>query len=653
MPTPIPLSSLDAAVDLILQRVPTPLVLAAPLGLGKPHRLLNALYRRIAADPARQLHVHTALSLTPPSPGAGLERRFLAPFLTRHFGAAFEPLDWTLAQRRDRLPPNITVAEFYLQSGALLRSDSAQRDYASINYTHVARGMAGRGINLIVQMVARDPATGRLSLSCNPDLTADLLDRIAARGEPRPFMVAEVHPDLPFLPGDAALEASAFDAILDLPGPAPRLFAPPRAPVSDAESAIGLHASTLVRDGGTLQIGIGALADALSHALLLRQTGNTAYRAALVALAGDAGDPARAPTVRDSGGCAPLQAGLHGASEMLTDGFMRLVDAGVIRRRVLDDLALMQHLHDGTADADDHARLAREGHLLRGGFFLGSHDFYRWLQARAATDPQAVSMTRISRINQLPPGEEALVRLQRPQARFFNTCMMMTALGAAVSDALEDGRVVSGVGGQYNFVALGHALPGARSVLMLRATRGDGAEARSSVLWSYGHTTIPRHLRDLVVTEYGVADLRDRTDAECVQAMLAITDARFIDALVAQAKAAGKLPRDFQPPAHWRHNTPERLAAALRPFRVDGTLPDYPMGSDFTPVEQHLARALGWLKRRAATRSSRLRLLWTALRTPTGADVAEALARMALHAPTTWRDRLDARLLALALRQTA
>ena len=59
----------------------------------------------------------------------------------------------------------------------------------------------------------------------------------------------------------------------------------------------------------------------------------------------------------------------------------------------------------------------------------------------------------------------------RVDARFVNNAMMATLLGAVVSDGLEDGRVVSGVGGQYNFVAQAFALRGARSILALEATR--------------------------------------------------------------------------------------------------------------------------------------------------------------------------------------
>ena len=36
--------TLDAAVDFLLARIDGPLRVGAPLGLGKPHRLLNALY---------------------------------------------------------------------------------------------------------------------------------------------------------------------------------------------------------------------------------------------------------------------------------------------------------------------------------------------------------------------------------------------------------------------------------------------------------------------------------------------------------------------------------------------------------------------------------------------------------------------------------
>src|SRR3546814_9916757 len=89
--------------------------------------------------------LYTALSLDPPSPGKGLEGRFLGPFVARHFGDDFPRLDYVAAQKRDALPDSVTVEEFYVQSGALLGSSQAQRHYASLNYTHVARALVDRG----------------------------------------------------------------------------------------------------------------------------------------------------------------------------------------------------------------------------------------------------------------------------------------------------------------------------------------------------------------------------------------------------------------------------------------------------------------------------------------------------------------------------
>lgn len=646
---PLTLSGYDDAVELLLDRVGPHVRLAAPLGLGKPHGLINAIYRRVAADESLSLRLMTALSLTPPTPKNALEKRFLGPFLERHFGADFEPLAHVADQKRGVLPANVRIEEFYLQSGALMNVAVAQRDYVSLNYTHVARAVAERGANALVQLVAREPGGERLSLSSNPDLTFDLIDALAAEGRPPMLRIAVVHPDLPFLGGDAAVDPDFFDAVLGHPAPVPQLFGLVRQPVDDAEHAIGLHASTLVRDGGTLQIGIGALSDALCHGLRLRHTDNANYRKIIRALpCHEYGEEVR----RRWGGLDPLPQGLFGASEMITDGFAHLVDAGVIRRTVVDDIELMRRDAGGHATVQDRARLEREGQWLHAAFFAGSKDFYRWLRDLDAERRARIAMTRVSRINELYGRHEELERLQRRDARFFNTCMMMTALGAAVSDALEDGRVVSGVGGQYNFVAMAHALDDGRSVLLLRATRDSGGRARPNIVWNYGHTTIPRHLRDIAISEYGIADLRGLGDEDCIKAMLSIADARFQDDLAERAKEAGKLSPDFRIPDGWRRNTAERLKEALAPFRASGALPDYPLGSDFSEVEKRLVRALGWLKPRGATRIGKLRLLGEAMRHGRSADHA-ALERMDLAAPHGLRERLLRRLVALALRRTA
>jgi hypothetical protein len=131
--------------------------------------------------------------------------------------------------------------------------------------------------------------------------------------------------------------------------------------------------------------------------------------------------------------------------------------------------------------------------------------------------------------------------------------------------------------------------------------------------------------------------------------MLAITDASHQAALAESARAAGKLARDspFANPA----NKPDALSARLAPHRRSGALPDFPMGSDFTDVEQRLVRALGWLKPRASG-LGKLTLLLRAL-VGAGAGDPDAMARMGLEAPRGLAARVEALVLALALRETA
>ena len=172
--------------------------------------------------------------------------------------------------------------------------------------------------------------------------------------------------------------------------------------------------------------------------------------------------------------------------------------------------------------------------------------------------------------------------------------MMATALGDVISDGLDDGRIVSGVGGQYNFIAQGFSLEGARSAIVLHATRTVKGKVHSNIRWSYGHTTMPRHLRDMIVTQYGIADIRGKSDRDVIAAMLAITDECFQDELLRQAKDAGKIERSFELAKSAHDNTPDAIERALKPAADAGLLPMFPFSTDFTEVEQPIpALAIG------------------------------------------------------------
>lgn len=700
-------------IEQTIDKVGSEIVLATPLGLGKPNPLINAFYQYATEHPSIKLTIFTALSLAVPSPGKGLQQRFMQPFLNKHFGKKYPQLNYLRDQQQHQVPDNIRICEFYMQSGSGLRNPIKQRHYISSNYTHVARDMRDMGVNVICQMVAKMEQTDgntTYSLSCNPDVTLDLADMIADRRD-QVALLAMVNPGLPYMGGDAEVKADFFDAVVDEANHYFKPFAVPRGPVNHSEHMIGVYASSLIKDAGTLQIGIGALGDAICYATIMRHQQPEQYQQLLETFQVK---QRYTGLLEQWGDTSPFECGLYAASEMFMDGFIHLYKAGILKRKVYDDVGLqmvlnqlpnacqqpvdllqalaasgvvnhklrphevtwLQHwglLHSQLEwhadqlvleqqsisavidqERDFEHRISpflgkglRHGKLLHAAFFLGSQWFYDSLSDMPDNERAQFAMTRVSRINQLYRGE-ALDRVQRHQARFINTCMKMTLLGAAVSDQLAEGQVVSGVGGQYNFVAMAHALDNSRSLLMLRSTRNSKQGLESNIVWEYSHHTIPRHLRDLVITEYGVADLRGKTDEQCIQALLCIADSRFQQVLMTEAKAAGKLDQQWSIPIEYLRNTPDEIRQKLHGLSSN-LLPTWPFGSDLDTTELQLAKALKWL-----TKQSPLQLAWLVCQ-PIGGlanELSHCIDRMQLNTSLKLRERLLKRLLLGALKET-
>ncbi len=703
------------SIELLHSRLGSTWTVGTPLGIGKPNPLINHLYQHAKQNPQLSLEIFTALSLEIPHGNSLLERRFLDSFSQRFFGQ-YPELDYIQDVKRNTVPANISVREFYMQSGKMLYSATAQRGYVSSNYTHVARDMVDRDVNIILQMVAvkRSEEGTQYSLSCNPDLTLDVLNTAARKGKPRPVVIAMVNESLPFMGGQAVVDAAFFDLIHDNPSDYFAPFATPAQPINATDYSIGLLASTLLKDGGTLQIGIGSLADAMVYCSQMRQQNNHTYNELLKST----GISEKfKPVIADVGGTGAFKQGLYAASEMFVEGFAHLYEAGILRRKVFPDARIqgllnegkiteqikpgliknlldwqvidevitarsfqrLQHLGIFKADLtfspgritdsagrvyatnlhDDENLAAIEQHclgsrlhhgvLLHAAFFMGSKRFYQWLHALDDEHKALFQMTAVSQINELYGGED-LDRAQRIKARFINTCMKVDVLGAAASDALEDHQVVSGVGGQYNFVAMGHALQDSRSVLLLRSVHISKQAVTSNVVWKYSYCTIPRHLRDIVITEYGIADLRGQSDEVCIQRMVCIADSRFQEGLRAQAVAHNKLSADWQVPAAFKHNTPEMIAQQFNAAKAQGYFPAFPFGEDFTADEKVIINALKWLKVKTRNKYATLLTLFKAQFVKPRQQELAYLQLMQLDHNQTFKQRLSAKLLVYALR---
>jgi acyl-CoA hydrolase len=608
---PVHVDDVDRLIDTILTRVGNTIVLALPLGLGKANHVANSLFNRAVDDPSIALRIFTALTLEKPRAKQELERRFLDPISARLFDG-YPALAYAEALRNGQLPPNVEVDEFFFLAGSRLNIAASQCNYISANYTHALRYVLDRKVNVVGQLVAKGVRDGkaRYSLSCNPDITLDLL---AARrsGRIEFLLIGQVNSELPYMPGDAELDPAEFDYILDNPQTDFALYAPPRQPIDLLEYAAGFHSARMIADGGTIQLGIGSLGDAVAQALVLRQHNNVEFHNINARLA---------PFISTSIPLeeAPFNQGVFGTTEMFVESFLDLYRAGILKREV-------------------------SGALLHAAFFVGSKAFYQALRAMPETERAKFRMTAVSFVNELY-GDEASKRAARVKARFINNAMMATLLGDVISDGLENGQVVSGVGGQYNFVAQSFALDDARSIIMVRATRGAKGRETSNILWNYGHTTIPRHLRDVVVTEYGIADLRGKTDRDVIAAMVSVADSRFQNDLLKQAKDAGKIESNFEIPTSCRNNTPERIERALTPARAAGMINPFPFGTDFTQTEQQLIPALEQL-----SSASPIQLAYLLMRgvasTNRSKDVESCLDRMGLAQPTGFSESIYAALL--------
>jgi len=653
------LSDVEQCVEQTIEMVGKHIVLGLPLGLGKPNQLANAFYRRAVNDSSISLRILTALSLEKPRPKNDMEAKFLVPFVERLFGD-YEELEYTKAVRNKSLPDNITVSEFYFKAGAMKNSQSAQQNYISSNYTFIARDLILNGVNVMAQLVAHKEVDGvqKLSLSCNTDVTLDILPLIEqekAKGK-KIITIAQVHDNLPFMYNNAMVDPDLYDLVVNNPAYSTTLFAPPNMSVPNADYMAGMYASTLIKDGGTLQIGIGSLGDAIVYACKVRQDDNAAYQSVLKELDIDEN------LLTEYGGSGRFNKGLYGSSEMFVNGFMHLIKSGIVKRKVYDDLGLQTLLNEGkiservspetirilidaalinselshsdfiflqhwgvfndqvqwtdqhlevagqhvALDLDDAANFDRVcelclgsslkcGIYMHGGFYLGPQDFYQTLLTMPRAESENICMSSVGHINQLDY-DRPLLSAQRQHARFINTGMMATLSGAVVSDGLEDGTVVSGVGGQYNFVSMAHALPDARSILCVRSTRGSGKTLLSNIVPHYGHITIPRHLRDIVVSEYGIADLRGKTDQEIAIALIKIADSRFQSELLAQVKLTGKVAVDYELPVRYQNNSPESIEAILFSRKAEGMFPAFPLGSDFTSEEIALGKSLKDIK---------------------------------------------------------
>ena len=258
--------------------------------------------------------------------------------------------------------------------------------------------------------------------------------------------------------------------------------------------------------------------------------------------------------------------------EMLVDGFLALYRAGILKRRRRRRCAVM---HAGV--------LPRIAQLLRGACRAAPRP--ERARLRCARSPSSTALY----------GDEALKRARRAATRASSTtrcsrrCSATSPPTRSTTAASSAASADSTTSSPRRIALDGRPLDHRRC----GAPRGRGPAVQHRL--DLRHTTIPRHLRDIVVTEYGIADLRGEADRDCVAAMLALADARF-QPRPARRRAPRRQDRVRLPPPRPRAATARSGRRGPRAPPARGRFPEYPFGSDFTAVEQRLMPALARLK---------------------------------------------------------
>ncbi len=474
-------------------------------------------------------------------------------------------------------------------------------------------------------------------------------------------LVAEINANLPFMPGeDAVVKAETWTDIIDTKN-YPALFSIPRNELSTQEHLIGLYASCLVKDNSCMQIGIGSLNNAIANALIIRNNQNSLYQAILQKLHvqkkfDDAISTVGTFTPFEHGLYASTEMFSDEYIHLYKEGILKkkvydhiglqkLINLQIISETIspdiLDKLIGFNIIHPvlSAEDTDflvkfgifkSETRFENEylilpsgekiipdltshsakqkilticlgnqlknGKILHAAFYIGSNDFYQQLHDFSSDELQLFAMTSVTRTNSVLWNNE-LSTLQRQNARFFNFSMMVSLGGAVISDGLKNLQEISGVGGQFDFVNMATILPQARSIIACRSVRQTKQGVESNIVWEYPNQTISRCFRDIVVTEYGIADCRSKTDSEVIKSILNITDSRFQNGLLTTAKKFGKIPNDYKIPPLFQQNYPDQLNEIIAQYQSKKLFKSYPFGSDLTEVEQVIANALLKLKK--------------------------------------------------------
>lgn len=289
------------------------------------------------------------------------------------------------------------------------------------------------------------------------------VDIVRAAVEVAGLVIAQVNAEMPRIHGDTFLNVEDVDYLVPFDEP---LLEFQGAVSDEVAERIGKYVARIVQDGDTIQVGYGSTPDA---------------------------------TLRHLQGKRHL--GVH--SELLTDGIVDLMEAGVIDNSRKD-------LNRGKTVA---------------AFCMGRRATYRYLHDNPAIEFRPVDYTN---------NPTVLARQRNMTA--INSALELDLTGQATAESIGQ-RFYSGIGGHADFMRGALLSPGGKTILAIQSTAERGTVSRIVPMLSEGAgVTLGRGDIQYVVTEYGIAYLHGKNIRERAMDLIAIAHPKFRPWLVEEAR---------------------------------------------------------------------------------------------------------------------
>ncbi|MFZ5671414.1 MAG: GNAT family N-acetyltransferase [Pseudomonadota bacterium] len=394
----------------------------------------------------------------------------------RHLIAALEslepgPADLEFVSFLATLASPATTASRYRHRSFFVGSDirdlqaSGRLDYVPISLEEVPALLANGRLPIDVALLQVSPpdARGYVSLGVSVDLAPAVLG--VAR-----HVIAEINPAMPRTHGSSFVHVDRFDAFVGVDTPVTEYRHPP---AGDTADRVARYIAAIIEDGSTLQIGLGRVPNEALHHIKDRR-----------------------------------DLGIH--SDVITDGVMDLVEAGVVTGR--------------------HKTLHRDRIVTS--YCLGTRRLYDFVHDNPRFDFQPIEEVCDPR---------AIAANHRMVS--ITQAFAMDLTGQVCVDQLE-GRFYGGLSTQTAFIRGAARSAGGKPIVCLASTTEDGASRIKPLLAAGDGVGITRSDVHYVVTEYGIAYLFGKSIRERALAMIEVAHPDHRDALVEAARELGYVPRE-------------------------------------------------------------------------------------------------------------